>query len=226
MVIQDMIYLIHVEGLTEYVQSSLDLPQQMIFVDLEQDPPKMVTQPEQNMLASQLLSIQKFFSSIFSANGTNKDIFPEECLPMNGQERESAKQAGSTLAHLGEPVVSESSKVVDLSNCMQDTDVTLPTLNGWLLGYPVVYLSGKEHMADAVYNLSTKPLNLFKIVVGRFDFCYSPQKLLTFCLDKAGYENAPQLFSCRNKQLTKGPRPEELMRWVFLVMLVGLTYAI
>ncbi|THF99726.1 hypothetical protein TEA_001128 [Camellia sinensis var. sinensis] len=37
----------------------------------------------------------------------------------------------------------------------------------WLLGYPVVYLFGKEHIADAIYNLSTKSLHLFKVLVHR-----------------------------------------------------------
>ncbi|KAG4961434.1 hypothetical protein JHK87_038067 [Glycine soja] len=45
-----------------------------------------------------------------------------------------------------------------LSNCM---DITVPTLNGWLLGYPVVYLFGKEHISDAIYNLATKYLHIF-----------------------------------------------------------------
>ncbi len=41
MVIDDMIYLIHVKGLAEYVRSSLSLEAQLHFVDLEQDPPKV-----------------------------------------------------------------------------------------------------------------------------------------------------------------------------------------
>lgn len=38
----------------------------------------------------------------------------------------------------------------------------------WLLGYPVVYLFSKDHVADAVYNLSTKYLHIYKILVRRF----------------------------------------------------------
>lgn len=40
----------------------------------------------------------------------------------------------------------------------------------WLLGYPVVYLFGKEHIADAIYNLSTKYLHIFQVFVCRFVF--------------------------------------------------------
>ncbi|XP_058094174.1 uncharacterized protein LOC131240128 isoform X2 [Magnolia sinica] len=162
MIIQDMVYLIHVSGLAEHVQSGLSLQQQMLFVDLEQDPPKMVMQSEQNLVASQLGSIQNFFSSVFSVDETNKDISPKVPPPMTGLKMESAEHSGAD-----ELVASQSSELIDLSSCMQDTEVTLPTLNGWLLGYPVVYLSGKEHMADAIYNLSTKSLHLFKILVGR-----------------------------------------------------------
>ena len=41
MVIEDMIYLIHVKGLSEYVRSSLSLEVPLLFVDLEPDPPKV-----------------------------------------------------------------------------------------------------------------------------------------------------------------------------------------
>ena len=41
MVIEDMIYLINVKGLSEYVRSSLSLEVPLLFVDLEHDPPKV-----------------------------------------------------------------------------------------------------------------------------------------------------------------------------------------
>ncbi|CAN1335225.1 hypothetical protein LINPERPRIM_LOCUS36673 [Linum perenne] len=63
------------------------------------------------------------------------------------------------------PSTSISDELVDLSSCMQETQITVPTLNGWLLGYPVVYLFGKDFIADAICNLSTKYLRLFRILV-------------------------------------------------------------
>ena len=42
MVIEDMIYLVHVQGLAEFVMSSLNSETKLLFVDLEQDPPKVV----------------------------------------------------------------------------------------------------------------------------------------------------------------------------------------
>ncbi|KAF3553109.1 hypothetical protein F2Q69_00014712 [Brassica cretica] len=37
----------------------------------------------------------------------------------------------------------------------------------WLLDYPVVYLFGTDHIEDAIYNLSTKSLRIFKVLVQR-----------------------------------------------------------
>ncbi|XP_004486912.1 uncharacterized protein [Cicer arietinum] len=152
-VIQEMIYLIHVTELTDFVNSTLN--SQLLFVDLEHEPPKLITEIEKSELAMQLVSIQKLFSTVFSTNG--------EAKMMDGANS------------------SYSTECIDLSNCMENTDVTIPTLNGWLLGYPVVYLFGKEHIADAIYNLSTKYLHIF------------------------------QVFVCRNTNLKKGSQPEELL---------------
>lgn len=41
MIIEDMIYLIHVRELAAHVQSSLNSNSQLLFVDLEHDPPKV-----------------------------------------------------------------------------------------------------------------------------------------------------------------------------------------
>lgn len=37
----------------------------------------------------------------------------------------------------------------------------------WLLGYPVIYLFGKECIERAIYNLSTKSLRIYQIFVNR-----------------------------------------------------------
>lgn len=42
MVIDDMIYLIHVEELAELVKSTLNSEVELHFVDIEQDPPKVL----------------------------------------------------------------------------------------------------------------------------------------------------------------------------------------
>lgn len=42
MVIEEMIYLVHISGLADYVRSSLASEAQLLFVDLEHDPPKVL----------------------------------------------------------------------------------------------------------------------------------------------------------------------------------------
>lgn len=157
MVIEDMIYLIQVRALADFVKSSLNLEIEMLFVDLEKDPPKMITQVEKSSAALELLSAQKLFASVFSADGLNSDPLPNHGIDLTAN-------AGSSLS---EPVTSASSELIDLSCCLQTCQVTVPTLNGWLLGYPVVYLFGKEHIDRAIYNLSTKSLHIFQIFIGR-----------------------------------------------------------
>lgn len=44
MVIEDMIYLIHIKWLAEFVRSNLNSETEVLFADLEQDPPKVVQQ--------------------------------------------------------------------------------------------------------------------------------------------------------------------------------------
>ncbi|XP_024024816.1 uncharacterized protein LOC21387142 isoform X2 [Morus notabilis] len=157
MIIEDMIYLVHVRGFAAHVQSSLSSDSQLLFVDLEQDPPKMITQPEKTPLGLQLLSILKLFSSLFPVEGTENGF--------------SSSDGKNSMANAKSPdndgTTSQSSEFIDLSSCLQDTEVTVPTLNGWLLGYPVVYAFGKDHISDAIFNLSTKPLHIFRISICR-----------------------------------------------------------
>lgn len=156
MVIEDMIYLIHVEGLAELVKSSLNSEMELNFVDIEQDPPMMITKDEESSLGNQLIAVQELFAMAFPGDEADNEL-------LRCHTSDSATADTST----SEPHNSQCSEFIDLSSCMQDTLVTVPTLNGWLLGYPVVYLFGKDHISDAIYNLSTKSLHLYRILVFR-----------------------------------------------------------
>ncbi|XP_010413687.1 PREDICTED: uncharacterized protein LOC104699966 isoform X2 [Camelina sativa] len=145
MVIEDMIYLINVRRLPKFVSSSLNSEPELFFVDLEQDPPKMVKQSKESNLGVQLRLIQELFSSTFPLDDSNTN----------------------TTTPLDEANSSQSPLFIDLSCCLHDTKVTIPTLNGWLLDYPVVYLFGTDHIEEAIYNLSTKSLRIFKVLVCR-----------------------------------------------------------
>ncbi|KAK7261618.1 hypothetical protein RIF29_27933 [Crotalaria pallida] len=173
MVIQDMIYLIHLTELAHHVRSTINSELQLLFVDLEHEPPKMITEIEKSQLAMQLLSIQKFFSTVFTPEGMSN---PSPSLKAKCSDNNNAEST-SQCFH------SHSIECIDLSSCLDDAEVTLPTLNGWLLGYPVVYLFGKEHIADSIYNLSTKYLHIFQVFVSRNSTLkkgIQPEELLSF----------------------------------------------
>ncbi|XP_019165623.1 PREDICTED: uncharacterized protein LOC109161605 [Ipomoea nil] len=152
MVIEDMIYLIHLRAFEEFVKSSLNLEREFLFIDLEHDPPKMITRAEESPAIVELVLAQKLFSSHFSEGKINSNHLGHCSTDFTANNK---------------PTSSQSSDFIDLSNCIKETEVTIPTLNGWLLGYPVVYLFGKDHIEDAIYNLSTKSLHLFQILVCR-----------------------------------------------------------
>ncbi|KAK9159562.1 hypothetical protein Syun_005903 [Stephania yunnanensis] len=159
MVVDDMIYLLHSQRFAEYIRSSLNSKSELLFVDLERDPPKMVTNGEQSSIAAQFESIQKVFSRVFATDGTHKESDHASYSPTSSVSNEKSP--------IDEDVASQPLEFSNLSSCLENSSVTIPTLNGWLLGYPVVYLFSKDHIADAVYNLSTKSLRLFKILICR-----------------------------------------------------------
>ncbi|XP_043811601.1 uncharacterized protein LOC110613980 isoform X2 [Manihot esculenta] len=198
MVIEDMIYLIHVRALAEYVKSSLNSKVELLFVNLEQDPPKMVTQAEESSLVAELLRVQNLFSLFFPLNGLDNDLL-SSCHMKD--------TADNTESSTNKPITSWSSEFIDLSSCLQDSQVTVPTLNGWLLGYPVIYLFSKEHIADAIYNLSTKYLHIFRISVSSFQGFWDLMPTLQFNLPK------PKVTDCEQRNISpnKGSQPEELM---------------
>ncbi|KAJ8445273.1 hypothetical protein Cgig2_024479 [Carnegiea gigantea] len=155
MVIQDMIYLVNVEEFAAYISWSLSPDGKQFFVDLEQDPPKMISIRDESSAAKELVSVQKLFSSVFTSECINCDA-----LEGHGKDNRQSTES-SSVEH------SQVFEVVDLSSCIQNSQITIPTLNGWLLGYPVVYLFDRDHIPDAIYNLSTKPLHLFRVLVRR-----------------------------------------------------------
>lgn len=68
----------------------------------------------------QLVSIQKFFSS----------FFPDEDVdsPSSSQDKEEFMDYAKSTS--SQYFASQSAECIDLSNCMEDTEVTVPTLNG------------------------------------------------------------------------------------------------
>ncbi|PKA55790.1 hypothetical protein AXF42_Ash012082 [Apostasia shenzhenica] len=169
LVIDDMIYIIHSEGHTEL--SNLSLEQRLLFVDLEVDPPQLLLPTNQTMAVSEFLSVQKLFLSLFP-----DDAFPNPLhrasSPAMVPEAELSVCKATNVARIADPAAHHSCEIIDLTSCLRDAQITIPALNGWLLGYPVVYLFRKEHATDAVYNLSTKNLHIYRIIICRLRNCY------------------------------------------------------
>ncbi|KAL1805286.1 hypothetical protein ACET3Z_028354 [Daucus carota] len=167
MTIDDMIYLIHVQSLAELVYSTFNSQLQLHFVDIEQDPPKMITKAENSALVNELIAVQELFAATFPHHATDRDHL--QC-----QTTDTVTTCESSTS---------ASEFIDLTSCMKDTLVTVPTLNGWLLGYPVVYLFSRERISDAIYNLSTQSLHIYRILVtrnGTFSKGSQPEELMSF----------------------------------------------
>lgn len=77
----------------------------------------MITQIEESQLAMQLVSIQRLFLTVFS---------PEE--PKSADDPKANANANANAACQSSS--SPSAHCIDLSNCMGNTDITVPTLNG------------------------------------------------------------------------------------------------
>lgn len=133
-------------------------------------------QKEESLAVTHLISVLKLFSLHFPPN---EDMVRD-----------------SSLAN----TASTDTEFLDLSNCLQDTKVSIPTLNGlvlwvlfcseeldfyyilrlsicscrWLLGYPVIYLFSTDHIEGAIYNLSTKSLRIYRILVHRYFSVFWP----------------------------------------------------
>jgi hypothetical protein len=81
----------------------------------------MITQAEKSPIGMQLVSIQKSFSLLFPQDGMKDDLLP--C--------HRADNMADAKSSTNELMTSQSSSAfIDLSSCMQDTQVTVPTLNG------------------------------------------------------------------------------------------------
>ncbi|KAH9606889.1 hypothetical protein KSS87_019723 [Heliosperma pusillum] len=209
MVIEDMIYVANISEFAEYVTWSLSSDAKQFFVDLEHDPPKMVLADDQTSAVKGLVSVCHLFSSVFTRDGVNYNA-------IQGQSEDHLKHSESS----SHDKISELSEVLDLSSCLQDYQITIPTLNGWLLGYPVIYLFGKDHIADAIYNLSTKPLHLYRVLFRRIASeiqCNLPSliKHLFFwmCISQMNAKNKQNItFTTTGNPSHANPSPlEELM---------------
>ncbi|KAJ4786561.1 UPF0739 protein C1orf74 [Rhynchospora pubera] len=154
MVISDMAYLIHVGGLAELAFSALQLPNQLHLLDTQYDPPRLFqSDVGGNQLVTELVQVQKMFSEVFPSRA-DIDLLP---IVPSGENEKSEPSENNSFDSL----------CVDLTGFIQNVEISIPTLNGWLLGYPVTYLFSNEKLKNATSTISMQPLHIYKIFVTR-----------------------------------------------------------
>lgn len=162
MVISDMLYLIHVKGLAEHASPNVRSQQQLAFVDLEKSCCELLTTIEQEAKDTllDLLSIQDQISAKFPVD--LPVVQPGITKQMSGLP-ERTIDAECTNNHMD----NRDLLVVDLSAFLESAQIALPSLNGWLLGYPVTYLFHKGSVGEAIQNLSKHSLHIYRLYVCR-----------------------------------------------------------
>ncbi|CAN6167640.1 unnamed protein product [Urochloa humidicola] len=162
MVINDMLYLIHVKGLAEHASPKARSQHQLAFVDLEKSCCKLLIDIETNDTVLELVSIQERFSAKYPVD-TAVDMHvtrPGITKEMSGVP-ERTIDAECTENHVDNRTL----LVVDLSAFLETAQIALPSLNGWLLGYPVTYLFRNGSADAATQNLSKHSLHIYRVYV-------------------------------------------------------------
>ncbi|CAN6211268.1 unnamed protein product [Urochloa humidicola] len=162
MVINDMLYLIHVKGFAEHASPKARSQHQLAFVDLEKSCCKVLTDIGANDTVLELVSIQERFSAKYPVDAAvdMPVIQPRITKQMSGLP-ERTIDAECTDNHIDNRTL----LVVDLSAFLETAEIALPSLNGWLLGYPVTYLFRKGSAEAAIQNLSKHSLHVYRVYV-------------------------------------------------------------
>ncbi|KAK3132950.1 hypothetical protein QOZ80_6AG0529970 [Eleusine coracana subsp. coracana] len=161
MVIKDMIYLIHVNGLAEHASPNAgsQSQRQLAFVDLAKSCCKLLSNTEENDNVMDLVSVQDLFSSKFPVDISVNLPVLRPGIP----KQKSEFSERTTNVDLSD----EGTLLIDLSSYLNTTQVALPSLNGWLLGYPVIYLFCNGSAEVATQNLSKHSLHIYRVYVRR-----------------------------------------------------------
>ncbi|KAL5205537.1 hypothetical protein ABZP36_033746 [Zizania latifolia] len=160
MVIKDMLYLIHVKGLAEHASPTARSQHQLAFVDLERSCSKMLSDTEENDTVHEFVSIQDLFSSKFPVDvAVDLPIIQ----PVTTKQMSEIPEGNTGTDCSGFCIADRTALVTDLSAFLESTQIALPSLNGWLLGYPVTYLFCNRSAERATQNLSDHSLHIYRI---------------------------------------------------------------
>ncbi|MCO5584000.1 hypothetical protein L7F22_037918 [Adiantum nelumboides] len=139
MCLDDVVYLIHIENLTLLMNETLNRSIKLDFIVLDDS----------------VIRLQFALSS-------EKDEALNEFASFTTCFLSKASTASTSIS--GHPS-SPTSGLIDLGSSELCCEAPLPTLNGWILGYPVIYYFKRENVSKAVRALSVSALLQFKILI-------------------------------------------------------------
>ncbi|PUZ71536.1 hypothetical protein GQ55_2G320400 [Panicum hallii var. hallii] len=149
-------------GLAEHASPKERSQHQLAFVDLEKSCCRLLTNIEANDTVLELVSIQDRFSAKYPVDAAVDVpvIQPGITKQMSGLP-ERTIDAECTDNHVDDRTL----LVVDLSSFLKAAQIALPSLNGWLLDYPVTYLFRNGSAEVAIQNLSKHSLHIYRVYV-------------------------------------------------------------
>eukprot|EP00250_Pteridium_aquilinum_P016491 c23130_g1_i1 orf=384-1166(+) len=160
MCMDDIVYLIHVENLCVLMDETLKHSIKLEFVVLDDAEVRFALPMEKEEALNHFASFKNSFLLQVSRGMKSPEIFPlsgKDCPKANVADiihgsvpLETCQGSQSIIAHTS----SSSIGLIDLGSSEACCEAALPTLNGWLLGYPVIYLLQKENISKAVRTLS------------------------------------------------------------------------
>jgi len=146
-------YLVHPAYLVGFMERSLISSSEPVFVVLDDSSPRKASAAEQGTIMKNLSGVRQRLSSLLVAQET------EPCFNPNTKDSSGANH---------QRVVSEDAVGPGLlvaGNITCDSGILLPTLNGWLLGYPVVYVFTESRASWAGQCVGSDTLHLYRILV-------------------------------------------------------------
>uniref|UniRef100_A0A0D9XFM3 Uncharacterized protein n=1 Tax=Leersia perrieri TaxID=77586 RepID=A0A0D9XFM3_9ORYZ len=165
MVIGDMLFLIHAKDLAEHASPNARSQHQLAFVDLEKSCSKLLSDKDENDTVHEFVFIQDLFQAKFPV-----DSAVDLPVIQPGTTKQMAELPGGTTDTDCSRLTSDrTSLVIDLSVYLESVQIALPSLNGWLLGYPVTYLFCNRSSETATQNLSKHSLHIYRIYAVRRD---------------------------------------------------------
>lgn len=145
-------YLVHPSYLLEYMDRSLSSPSPLLFIVLDDEIPRKASQTEQETIVKSLSETQQRISSLLLVQSVNT------CSLTGTQESKE-----TSLLEVREGAVPN---VIAVGDPTSGSGILLPTLNGWLLGYPVVYFFLEENASRAGRCVGSGPVQLHQVLIG------------------------------------------------------------